>query len=210
MGVPQDRILRLQNTYANSMDIKFENNQRVYPVRSKTPRASADTQAYRTSNGVNPVRSRLPKATVSSNGGFIALMSAIIISVLLLSITVSLGFSGFFTRFNILDSESKERSLALAEACGDAAILKISQNASYIPNPAFDFSTQTGGEDITVINADHCTIASVDTLGSQKAIKTQAKINKAYTNLRIVINSATFAITSWEECSNLTSSTTGC
>src|SRR5258708_32505996 len=66
--------------------------------------------------------------------GFIALTSAMVISILLLAITVSLGFCGFFTRFNILDSESKERSLALAEACGEMSILNLTQGLSTIGN----------------------------------------------------------------------------
>ena len=146
---------------------------------------------------------------INSQRGFIALMSAIVISILLLAITLSLGFSGFFARFNILDSESKERSSALAEACVDSAILKISQDINYAPTPAFNFITQTGGESIDV-DSSKCTIVSVDTSGIKKAIKTQAFINKAYTNLRVLIDTTSFTITSFDECSNLTGSTTGC
>ncbi len=141
--------------------------------------------------------------------GFIALMSAIVISVMLLAITLALGFSGFFARFNVLDSESKERSSALAEACGDSAILKISQDGAYAPSPVFDFTTQTGGESVSV-DTDSCTIASVDSSGSQKIIKTQANFNKAYTNLRIVIDTTDFTIVSWDECANLTATVAFC
>ena len=141
--------------------------------------------------------------------GFIALMSAIVISVLLLAITLTLGLTGFFGRFNVLDSESKERSIALAEACGDSAILKLSQNVSYIPSPAFNFATQTGGENV-MVNSDKCVIVSVDTSGTLKTIKTQAVINKAYTNLRIIIDTSAFTIQSWDECTNLTASMSSC
>lgn len=141
------------------------------------------------------------------NNGFIALISAIIISVILLLILTNLSLTGFYDRSNILDSELKERSSALAEACVDTAILKLANDISYIPSPAFNFVTETGGEPVS-INSDQCTIVSVDTSGSH--IKTQAKFNNAYTNFRIIINTTTFAVQSWEECPNLTASTTAC
>ena len=147
--------------------------------------------------------------TLHPQRGFIAITSAIIISVLLLAITLAITFSAYFARFNVLDSESKERSVGLAEACGDTAILKYSEDNSYVPSPVFNFITQTGGESVNV-NSDQCTIASVDTSGSQKIIKTQAYINKSYTNLRIGIDSTDFTIKSWDECTNLSSSTTSC
>lgn len=123
--------------------------------------------------------------------GFIALTSAIIISVLLLAITVALGFSGFFGRFNILDSESKERSSALAEACGDTAILNFAQDQSYNPS----------NQSVTV-GSDHCKIVSLATAANQTTIKTQACINKSVTNLQVVIDSTAFTITSWDEVPN--------
>lgn len=126
---------------------------------------------------------------ICRQNGYIALTSAIIITILLLAITVSLGFSGFFTRFNILDSESKERSLALAEACIDKAMLNIAQNLLY--NPI---------NETVAIESDQCKIVSVTASGNQRTIKTQAVVNKSYTNLKIVINADTFSIISWEEC----------
>jgi len=126
--------------------------------------------------------------------GFIALTSVIVISVLLLAITVRLGFSAFFNRLDVLDSESKERSSALAEACVDTAILNIARNAAYNPS-----------NQVVAVGSDQCTIVSVTSSGSQKIIKTQAVINKAYTNLKISINSD-FSINSWDECATLATS----
>ena len=118
-------------------------------------------------------------------------MSAVVISILLLSITVGLGFSGFFGRFNILDSESKERSLALAEACGDTAIVNIAMDPDYDPD-----------DDLVAVDSDFCTIISVSPfVGIEKTIKTQACVNKSTTNLEIKINK-TFGVTSWKELAN--------
>src|SRR5260221_6266642 len=89
---------------------------------------------------------------ISKQKGFIALMSAIIISVLLLAITLSLSFSGYFTRFNIVDSESKERSSALGESCGDAAILKLISNKDYV---------LTASDHAIPVGTDACNIYSI-------------------------------------------------
>ncbi|OGI69752.1 hypothetical protein A2643_03915 [Candidatus Nomurabacteria bacterium RIFCSPHIGHO2_01_FULL_39_220] len=122
-----------------------------------------------------------------------ALISAIIISAILLLIVTNQSLTGFYGRSNILDSEMKERSSALAEACADTALLRLAANPAY-----------AGGEKI-IIDSGECTIISIDTNGSH--IKTQGKFNNAYTNLRITIDTADFTVQSWEECSNLTAST---
>ena len=123
--------------------------------------------------------------------GFIALISAIIISALLLIITMATSMAGIFGRFNILDSESKERSLALAEACVDTAIMETT-TAVYSTN-----------KDVFVgpNSADKCRILSVElnqpTVGQTRII-TQSIINKAYTTLTVVIDTD-YNIISWEE-----------
>jgi hypothetical protein len=126
--------------------------------------------------------------------GFIAIMSAIIISVLLLAITIALGFSEFFGRFNILDSESKERSSALAEACGDLAILGLSNNDLPTSYPA-----------IIPLNSDQCAIISItenSPLNGHTTIETQGVFNKSYTNVSIVVDNNDFTIISWSELPN--------
>lgn len=133
--------------------------------------------------------------TISSDQGFIALISTIVISILLLTITLNLGLTGFFSRFNILDSESKERSNALAEACIDSAILDII-NGSYPTNKTVDVGPTSN---------DNCTIISTEIdnpFPGQIKIKTQSFINKSYTNLGVVIDNNTYNIVSWNECPN--------
>ena len=76
----------------------------------------------------------------NKKNGFVALISAVIISVLLLIITVGVSMTGIMGRFNVLDAESKERSISLAEACADTAILNFSQ--AFSPP-----STVTAGSD---------------------------------------------------------------
>lgn len=70
----------------------------------------------------------------NSNEGFIALISAVIISLVLMMVVFSVSTLGFFSRFNQLDSEYKEKSSALAESCVDLAILKLIENKDYPGN----------------------------------------------------------------------------
>lgn len=124
----------------------------------------------------------------NDSGGFIVLISVVIISVLLMAVTFALSFAGFFSRFDILDAENKERSIGLAEACADTALLKIAQNPAYSPT-----------NEIISIGPYNCTIVSVDTMGGQKTIKVKAIIQKSHTNLKIVANSSDLTVVSWEE-----------
>jgi type II secretory pathway pseudopilin PulG len=121
-----------------------------------------------------------------TNSGFIALMSAIIISIVLLGIVLTGGLTGFFGRFNVLDSESKERSVAAAESCIDLAVL------DYINKGKI---TITGGEDCEIKFKD-------DTSNPITILSQSSSINHAYTNIKAVINTDDMTINSWIECPN--------
>ena len=123
----------------------------------------------------------------SLESGFIALMSAIIVSAVILVVTVTLSYSSFFTRYNLLDSEFKDRSAALAEGCVDMALLKLAVDPSY------------SGNETVNIGSESCQIRPVLTSGSNKIIETQASFQNAFTNLRVTIDQNTFVVVSWAE-----------
>jgi hypothetical protein len=122
--------------------------------------------------------------------GFVALISVIIISAILLLVATSLSFSGFFGRFNILESEFKERSSALADACVDSVLLSLAQNPSY--NPTLPLTVPVSGN-------DNCTVVYIATPGSTKVIKTKGTYQQAITNLQVVVNTSDLTVVSWEE-----------
>lgn len=126
--------------------------------------------------------------------GYVALMSALIISVVLVILSVSISTAGFYSRFNVADSEYKQRSSALAEGCIDAALLRLAQNAAYAPD---------AGGDVITLDTDTCKIVSVSALAGQKIIQVQAVYNKAVTNFKIVVDSNSFSLIFWEELSTL-------
>lgn len=118
--------------------------------------------------------------------GFIALMSAIVISAVLLIIAVTGSFTGFFGRGNILDAELKSRSAAVADACAEQAFLLIANDSAY-----------AGLSIITFNSLDSC---RVEVSGaSLKNIRIQATSSRAVTNLDIDYDPDTLTIDSWEE-----------
>ena len=123
--------------------------------------------------------------------GFIALITAIALSLILLVVTVTLNQSGFLTRSTLLDAEYKERSSALAEACIDTALLKLANDPSYL------------GPDLNIAvgSSDTCDIRPVITTGSQKTIQTRAIFQEAETNLEVVVDT-NLSIISWNELPN--------
>jgi len=123
-------------------------------------------------------------------GGYIALLSAIIISAILMLVAASAGQNGFFTRFNILDSEFKERSLALSQACARVAILELASDRDY------------SGSATTTVGTEDCYIGPVSATIDQRAFKTRAYVGNAYTNLEVVLDTADLSVISWKEFAN--------
>ncbi len=119
--------------------------------------------------------------------GFIALTSAIIISIILMAITLSLSLYSFFSKTNISGTEYKKISTGLAEACVETALLNLASNKAYAGNETVSIGTGT------------CSILPIETLGSQKIIKTSASTNSSTVNLKVTTNIEPISIVSWEE-----------
>lgn len=134
------------------------------------------------------------------NRGFIALMSVMIMSAIVLVMIFTLGVSVFFSRFSVLDGENKRVSLALAEACANTAMLKVAQNSSYAP--------VVGGECVSVSDtcgisgaAKTCRICSVTLTDGSYTILTRAVYKGAYTTLEVqgAVGPTNFLVTKWTE-----------
>ncbi len=122
------------------------------------------------------------------NEGFVALISVIIISATLLLIVTTLSYTGFYGRLNVLDSEYKERSSFLAEACADQALLAITNNpAGY-----------TGNATSTISGTDQCYIGFISP-SVIEIFETRGIFQNAYTDLKIKVDTTNMSIISWEE-----------
>lgn len=125
--------------------------------------------------------------------GFVALMSVIIISAVLLVMMVSAAGIAFRGRFSVLDYENKKIGVGLAEACAQVAMLKIAQNSQY-----------GGGEDVVVEGDKKCRICSVAG-NNPYIISARAAYRGTHTNLevRAFPNGNNFNIDSWQEKANV-------
>lgn len=123
--------------------------------------------------------------------GYIALTSVIIISVLLITVTAALSSINYFSRFNVLENEFKQKSANLAEACVDYAFSRLAASPAYDPGAL-------GGECVGV-GLDKCKVVSV----SGSAVQVQGVYQKSYTNLVVNFDSD-FNVSSWQEVENIT------
>jgi hypothetical protein len=122
-----------------------------------------------------------------SKSGYVALMSALIISAVIILIVTVIGQVSFLGRSSIADVHFKEKSRALAEGCVNEALLKLSSSSSY-----------AGNETINVAS-DTCKILSVAASSSGRIISTQAQFHNSFTNYRVTIASSAVSILGWEE-----------
>ena len=135
---------------------------------------------------------------LSSSKGFIAITSAIIMSLIMTTIVLAANVSGFFNRYELLDTYSKEVSRSLAEACVQVAIRKLATDPTYGINP-----TIPPAETVS-IGTDSCEIRAIETpVVTDRIIKTKATVNRTVTNLQVRIVFLTNTVLSWEEIETL-------
>jgi len=139
---------------------------------------------------MNVHHTRSHQQAVEVSGGYAALMSVLLVSgILLLVVSVS-SYRGYFSRYNLLQSEFKERSLALAEACADEALLSLARDRNYLGNVSL------------FVGAEPCRIGPVTSSVTTTNFRTKASFKSAYTTIQISVNTETLVVVSWEEIAN--------
>ena len=124
--------------------------------------------------------------------GFVALISVIIIGAVLLAVVIGASLTGFYSRYNVLDFELKERSASAADACANQALLELANDATY-----------AGGTTLSLNSLDTCHVGPVTLVGTgEKSIRIQATSSDAVTNLFVVVNTSDLSIASWREVPN--------
>jgi hypothetical protein len=129
--------------------------------------------------------------------GFIALTTAVLLSIALLTLMLATSTGSIYARMDTLGNEYKRVSLGLSEACVNAALLKIAQNYTYTPATGGD--TVAVGPDTCVIRQvvygpeDPVTFRTVATIytdatypatgGSWSANKTEATVQNPYASV---------------------------
>lgn len=124
---------------------------------------------------------------MSQPKGFIALISALIISLVLLLIASGGSISGFYTRVNSLSSEYKEQSEALADACVQHALLAL----------ALETDTEEFEGVPISLGSGTCVIENMEL--STYTFNVRAEVNDAHTNIEVTTEPPDFAIISYQE-----------
>lgn len=135
------------------------------------------------------------------NNGFVALISAILISAMLLALLLATNLSSFYARFDALDAEHYQAAQNLAGACAREALLRMAQNYWYAPAP---------GGDGVLVGADRCTIVGVSSpdMGDDRTITASATKGDSYANVIVVAHvknlsaaagGPNISIISWQE-----------
>ena len=113
--------------------------------------------------------------------GFVALISAVVISAVLLVLAAFFARGVFWARFAVLNRENKEMSLAFAEGCINLALLKIARNK--------DIAVPEQCEIVEISGANPYTIIARSDSGD------------SYTNLKVIasLENGNLAINDWRE-----------
>lgn len=122
--------------------------------------------------------------------GYIAITSAIIISIVLMAVVLATGATGFRSRANTLAASYKAESRYLAEACVDYALLELAENTAY------------AGNETVAVGEKTCAILPIESLAEnppKKQIRTNATVMNAKTSLKVKVISSDLSLFSWEE-----------
>lgn len=121
---------------------------------------------------MSPINNHTP------DSGYVALLSTIIISAILLVMTIEAGQSGFYTRFMVLGSEAKEQSRLLATSCSAQALGMVLADMEW-----------TGAATTTEVTAGSCYVFPVQKnypASNQMTLRVQSVVRNSVTNLVLV------------------------
>ena len=99
-----------------------------------------------------------------NRNGYIAIMTTLILSLVMLVIALITGSNALLSRFDSSDSVNKKSSHFAAYSCLEYARLRLAENSSY------------GGNATTTIGSYQCYLLPIETSGSNKIIKSRAAL----------------------------------
>lgn len=133
----------------------------------------------------------------SKEQGFVALLSVIIISAVILMYLFTIGLASFLNRIDTLGAENKRVSLGLAEACVNASMLRVAQSA-----PANNVCINTmggtcGGTDPQLV----CKICTTVSGGGYATTTVHALWRGAYSTVQATFDTAagSYKTVDWRE-----------
>jgi hypothetical protein len=130
--------------------------------------------------------------------GYIAVVSAIIISSIITLAVFESSANVFIARFGQIDSEDKIRSEALAFSCAYEALYAYAEDSAYAPH----------GETIKIGQRENgipedCIVNSLALADTRLSIIVRASMGSAYTVLQVNAQNAPLSIMSWYEITSV-------
>lgn len=130
--------------------------------------------------------------------GFVALMSAIIVSAILIGLMASGGLAGFYARFDALGTENKREALALGESCINAALLALATSTDptrlSLNDEIVDIGADAEGRPMT------CVIKDIMHSGLNATIDAYASSDDSFANLSVTaVLTPSIQIVSWDD-----------
>lgn len=132
--------------------------------------------------------------------GYVALISTLIISAVLMTAVFTASSSAFLSQQNSFSVEKYMEARQLANACASIALLYLSEDSTYRP--------KTTGDSITVWNDSNCKIESVTFNGTTATIKSSAYSSSNYAFIEVIAtidasSNTAIVITSWKEIKDI-------
>ena len=127
----------------------------------------------------------------SRERGFVALVSAVIMSAILISLMYTVGASSFYARSDALRGEFKRVSLGLAESCVSVALLALATSSDPTNTTGHGYNP---AQQIVQVGIDEqgrfleCTITSVSGSGSTvRTIGASAEYEHSYSSVNVEV-----------------------
>jgi predicted PurR-regulated permease PerM len=123
-----------------------------------------------------------------SSPGYIALITIVIVSFLLMALVFSVSSSGFFSQSTTTIGYLSAVTDELADSCLNIGLLKLVESRNY-----------TGNETVSV-GIGQCTLLPILVNGTQKNIRATATTQGIITNASVVVETATtpFTVLVWK------------
>lgn len=125
--------------------------------------------------------------------GFVALISTIIISAILISLAIGAGMGSIFARFDALGLYDKAQARLLARSCVNIALLALATSSDPVH---YSVSNQA----VAVDGKHGCTIAAIMHDGAEARIDAYAAAGDSYTSVTATVTlTPRLSILSWSD-----------
>jgi len=136
------------------------------------------------------MRNSLFSILYSKRSGYVAIVSALVLTAVVGAVVFVSTANVFFGRQNTGIFKAKKNTRYLAESCLEHARLQLADNSAY-----------AGGENITV-GSSTCAVVSITASGTQKVIRGQGTSTDSATNLELLVDGVSLTRVSLEEKQN--------